>query len=182
MSPVMLMDECPSKSDTALMCTPESNHAVAAEWRNVWTPTLPRPAFCAANSTVRRMLRGSTGVPNSGGEHQTRGSPLIPGPKPLRGLTHPLRLQQQHHRGGQRHRAPGPLRLRLSEKQLPPDAAKGCLGPHCRRVEVDAVPRKGDGFPSPQPGTGDEYQHAAVAQPVSCLQQLRSVRCADRSE
>ncbi len=39
-SPVMLMDECPSRSDTAFMWTPDSSQPVATEWRNVWTPVL----------------------------------------------------------------------------------------------------------------------------------------------
>jgi hypothetical protein len=35
----MAIDECPSRSATALMCIPDSNRATAAECRNVCTPT-----------------------------------------------------------------------------------------------------------------------------------------------
>jgi hypothetical protein len=66
MSPVIAIDECPNRSATALMCTPDSSHATAAEWRSVCTTMPSSPAFLAASSIVRRMLRGSTGVPPDG--------------------------------------------------------------------------------------------------------------------
>ena len=62
MSPVIAIDEGPSRSATALICTPLSSLATAAEWRNVWTPTFDIPAFAAAIWIVRRILRGSTGA------------------------------------------------------------------------------------------------------------------------
>jgi hypothetical protein len=41
-SPVIAMDECPSRSATALMCTPRSSHATAAECRRAGVHTAPQ--------------------------------------------------------------------------------------------------------------------------------------------
>jgi len=43
MSPVMLMELCPRRSATALMCTPLSSQPTATEWRSVCTPTPSMP-------------------------------------------------------------------------------------------------------------------------------------------
>ena len=64
-SPVTLIELCPSRSATALICTPDSSHATAEECRSVCTPIPSTPAFAAAISTARSRLRGSTGPPNS---------------------------------------------------------------------------------------------------------------------
>ena len=63
--PLMLIEECPSRSATALICTPDSSHATAALCRSVCTPMSSIPAERAAVSTTRSGLRGSTGVPSS---------------------------------------------------------------------------------------------------------------------
>src|ERR1700737_767679 len=42
-SPVIAIEECPSKSATALIWTPASSHATAAECRRVCTPTSSMP-------------------------------------------------------------------------------------------------------------------------------------------
>jgi len=55
-SPVIAMDAWPSRSAAALICTPDSNHATAAEWRSECAPTSAIFAFAAAVSTVRRRL------------------------------------------------------------------------------------------------------------------------------
>ena len=55
----MAIDECTSGSATALMCTPDSNHATAAEWRNVCTPTPSTFAALDASSITRSRFRGS---------------------------------------------------------------------------------------------------------------------------
>src|SRR5271166_7171387 len=54
------MDECPSMSATALICTPASSQPTAADCRRVCTPTPATPAASAASSMTRRKLRGST--------------------------------------------------------------------------------------------------------------------------
>ena len=59
------IDECPRRSATALICTPDSSHATAAEWRNVSTPTPLTFAARDATSMTRSKLRGSTGPPSS---------------------------------------------------------------------------------------------------------------------
>jgi hypothetical protein len=43
-SPVIAMELCPSRSATALICTPASSQPTAAECRRVCTPTSPTPA------------------------------------------------------------------------------------------------------------------------------------------
>src|SRR5258708_19010125 len=49
MSPVIAIDKCPSRSATALICTPASSHATAAECNSVWTPTSDMAAFAATS-------------------------------------------------------------------------------------------------------------------------------------
>mgnify|MGYP003710125029 CR=1 FL=1 len=61
----MAIDECPSRSATALICTPDSSHATAAECLSVCTPTPSTLAAFAATSITRSRLRGSTGPPSS---------------------------------------------------------------------------------------------------------------------
>jgi hypothetical protein len=63
MSPVMPMLLCPSRSATALMCTPASSHATAPLWRRVCTPTSSTPAtnltlFAPAISAITLGLLG----------------------------------------------------------------------------------------------------------------------------
>ena len=48
-SPVMAMEEWPSRSATALMCPPDSSRETAAEWRRVCTPTPSTFAALDAN-------------------------------------------------------------------------------------------------------------------------------------
>jgi Phage capsid family len=62
-SPVIATEECPSRSATALMCTPASSHATAALCRKVCTPTPSTPAVFAAVLSTRSRLCGSTGPP-----------------------------------------------------------------------------------------------------------------------
>ena len=44
----MAIDECPSKSATALICTPASSQTTGAECRRVWTPTPSTPGSTSA--------------------------------------------------------------------------------------------------------------------------------------
>src|SRR6476646_2969699 len=64
-SPVTEIEACPSRSATALMCTPDSSQDTAALCRSVCTPTPSAPAVLAAPSITRRKLRGSTAAPSS---------------------------------------------------------------------------------------------------------------------
>ena len=58
-SPVTLIELCPNRSATALICTPLSSHATAALCRSVCTPMSASPARFAALS----MTRSSHGLP-----------------------------------------------------------------------------------------------------------------------
>ena len=59
MSPVMLIDEWPNRSATALMCRPDSSQPTAPECRNVCTPTRSTPAAKALASLLDRLRSAS---------------------------------------------------------------------------------------------------------------------------
>lgn len=63
--PDPLMGLCPSRSATALRCTPDSSQATAAECRSVCSPTCSTPAASAATSItqwrIHRKIRSSSG-------------------------------------------------------------------------------------------------------------------------
>jgi hypothetical protein len=58
-SPVIEILLCPSRSATALMCTPASSHPTAPGYRRVWTATPATLAVFAAASTTRSRFNTS---------------------------------------------------------------------------------------------------------------------------
>jgi hypothetical protein len=105
-SPVIATEECPSRSATALMCTPDSSHATAAECRSVCTPTPSAPTVWAAASITRSRFARVDWPAQLGREYQTAVGPLVAGEQPFGLLLGSVLAQHRHDACVQRHGAP----------------------------------------------------------------------------
>jgi hypothetical protein len=137
-SPVMATLECPSRSATALMCTPDSSHATAAECRSVWAPTPSTPAAFAAVSMTHKKL---------GAEHQPVLAPLAARGQSLLLLRGAVAAQHRHDRRVQRDDAPRAVGFRPADEKPPADACNGgddfqraCVQIHRRHGRANASP------------------------------------------
>ena len=162
-SPVIEMELCPSRSATALICTPDSSQPKAAECRRVCAPTPSTPAALAATSMTRRKLRGSTGPPNSVVNTSPRVGPLVARAEPFRLLFGAVLAQHRHDRGRYGYCASRTVGLRLTDDQLVVDPRNGRRDLDGSGVEVDAIPPQRQRLTLAQPGRCDEHQHRVVA-------------------
>jgi hypothetical protein len=149
----------------------------------VYAPTPSMPALAAAVSTVRRMLRGSTGVPSSVVNTRPEFCHWLAARSCSAALLFAARSQHRHQRCAERQRAPRPVRLGFGHHQLAADAPEGAphgqqAGGAAEQVERDelaarTVPHAGQCCTGPVDTPWPQFGGPAGQQPVQQPGQIR---------